>query len=226
MRLIIILFITLILTVSASWAQELKTPWIHTGLSMSAYSGELSRYDQYGAMFHIGLLLNKNNKFNGNFNLGIGSVRGENRQFRQFDNLDAIPNRYFKTNYLFLNYDLHYNIIKKEKLIVYISQGIGLFRFTPKDEAGNELLDQTNTRNSDETYNQLTLRLPTSVGAIYFLPNDWGVGLQTGLLNTMTNYIDNISELGEGGNDNILEFRLAFYVPFNSSQKARDSQDL
>ncbi|UII29380.1 hypothetical protein LVD15_13400 [Fulvivirga maritima] len=182
---------------------------------MSAYNGDLSQYDQYGALFHIGLQLNKNRKFNGNFNLGIGSVRGENSQFRLNDNLEATPNRYFKTSYLFINYDLHYNIIKKEQVIVYISQGIGLFRFNPKDEDGNNLSDQSNTRNSDETYSNLTLMLPTSVGAIYFLPNEWGVGFQAGLLNTMTNYIDNISELGDGGNDNILEFRLAFYVPFN-----------
>jgi hypothetical protein len=60
--------------------------------------------------------------------------------------------------------------------------------------------------------------LPTQVGAIYLLPNQWGIGIQAGLLNPLTDYLDNIKELGNrSGNDNVMQTRLLLYVPLNTT---------
>ncbi|UII21098.1 hypothetical protein [Fulvivirga ligni] len=210
------LAITLLLSLCFHYSSEAQNLWAHTGISMAAYKGDLSSYDQYRGLFQVGVQLNKKKRLNGNFNLGIGSVSGENRDFRRFETGDIEPNRYFRTNFFFLNYDLHYNIVKTDFLIVYVSQGIGFFRFTPKDDEGNSLIDQGNTRNPDESYRNSTFMLPTSAGATYFLPNKYGIGLQAGFLNPLTDYLDNISELGETGGDNILEFRFSLYVPIKN----------
>ncbi|MEP2770840.1 MAG: hypothetical protein ABJH05_01740 [Fulvivirga sp.] len=191
---------------------QLPQKWVHTGISMVSYKGDLSEYDQYSAAFHVGIQFNKKKRLNGGFNLGFGSVSGENRTFTTTVP-DKTPNRFFKSTYFYANYDLHINLIKKDNYIVYLSQGIGFIRFTPTDQFGEDLLEQNNTRADNETYRNASIMLPTKLGAMYYLPNDFGIGLQAGFYGTMTDYLDNISELGESGNDNILEYRMSLYVP-------------
>lgn len=184
------------------------------GITMAGYKGELASYDQYSGIFQAGVQFNQKEKLNGAFTLSIGTVKGQNPDFSAEK---GSPNRFFKTNLFALNYGLHYNIIKKPDFIFYISQGIGIIRFIPQDEFNEGLNDQSDTRAEGEIYRNVALLLPTQIGCIYFLKNNFGFGAQTGFLNTMTDYIDNISELGESGNDNILNFRLALYIPLSTS---------
>lgn len=189
--------------------------WLHTGVSMNAYKGDLSSYDQYTSAFHVGAQLNRKLRVNGNVNIGFGFINGENRNFTfESEQLPLpSPNRFFKTTFFYVNYDLHYNIIKKKNIIVYLSQGIGVMRFTPEDDDGNNLSEQQATREDGETYRKETLMLPTNIGAIYLFPNQFGISVQAGLYNTLTDYLDNISNLGDSKKDNILAFRFAFFVP-------------
>lgn len=103
--------------------------------------------------------------------------------------------------------------------MVYLSQGIGFIHFSPEDDEGNSLADLPNTREDQETYRQESFMLPTNVGVLYLLPNQYGVSVQAGFYNPMTDYLDNISQLGDSGNDNILAIRFAFYIPLISEQK-------
>lgn len=189
----------------------------HVGTSMVSYKGDLSGYDKYTVAFHGGIQFNKKKRLNGAFNLGFGNITGENRNYSG-SNPDKEPNRYFKTNFVFLNYDLHINLLKKEYYSIYLSQGIGFIRFTPTDQFGDDLQDQLITRADDESYRNASFMLPTKIGAMYLLPNYFGVGFEAGFYGTMTDYLDNISELGEAGNDNILSFRFNFYIPLFSDQ--------
>ena len=55
--------------------------------------------------------------------------------------------------------------------------------------------------------------LPTQVGANYFFKNTMGVGLQVGVLNPQTDYLDNISQLGNlENNDKVLSIRLMLII--------------
>ncbi|MTI21636.1 hypothetical protein E1176_11450 [Fulvivirga sp. RKSG066] len=211
-RLLFISCLTIFISYHTAQAQA-PGKWLHTGVSLVSYKGDLSTYDGYSAAFHAGIQFNNKKRLNGGFVLGLGSVTGENRDFFANNQSPQTPNRFFKTNFFHINYDLHINLVKKENFIAYLSQGVGFIRFTPTDQFGEDLQDQSNTREEDESYRNSSFMLPTKAGAMYFLPNGYGLGLEAGFFNTMTDYLDNISALGEDGNDNLLAFRFSFYVP-------------
>jgi len=193
-------------------SQEKKDKWLRVGLSGAASITDLSKYESFGAVGMVGLQFNKKKRLNGALLLGYGTIEGNDPTFTSPIS-NKSPNRFFSTSFLFGNYDLHYNFIKTQKVIVYVSQGIGFIRFTPEDQFGEGLEDQPNTRADDETYRNLSLILPTKLGGMYILPNQFGVGVEVGFFGTMTDYLDNISEFGDSGNDNIFALSLNLYIP-------------
>ena len=212
-----IIFVFLISIAYTGFAQQDSTlKWLQFGTAMNAYKGDFQGKAKYTSSFHIGLQFNKKRKLNGSVMLAAGTLNGEDRNF-SFESSQTpkpTPNQFVKTDFFHLSYELHYNIIKTENLIVYLSQGIGLIRYTPKDSEGNTLEDQPETRAEGESYRKESLMLPTSVGAVYLLPNQFGIAVQGGYLNTLTDYLDNISTLGDSSdNDNVLQIRLGIYVP-------------
>ncbi|MFY0650455.1 MAG: hypothetical protein JXQ96_00410 [Cyclobacteriaceae bacterium] len=197
--------------------QDPKKKEIYFGMGPSAYKGDLNGgFDKWSSSMYLGVKFNRFNKINGNFTLTIGTVNGQNVNY-VFDNgglPTPAPNRFFKTKFVGLNYELHYNFIDKENLKVYASQGIGIMRFDPKDEFNTSLIDQLETRAPSETYGNITLMLPTQVGVLYSLPNELSVGLQLGFSNTLSDYIDNISTYSaQGGKDNIFSYRFELHIP-------------
>ena len=199
--------------------------FLEIGVGATAYKGDLnSRYDYFASSLQIGIKFNKKKRLNSHLNLTIGSVVGQNYQYK-FSSTNvpvgtATPNQYFKTSIFSFQYDLQYNFIKKTNFILYMSQGIGFLRFVPKDEEGKELQDQRNTRANDETYNNTTLTLPLSFGAMYILKNGYGFGVQASYLFPQTDYIDNISSWGqESGKDKIAIVKFWLAVPLAKIKK-------
>ena len=193
--------------------------FLEIGVGATAYKGDLnSRYDYWASSLQIGIKFNKKKRLNSHLNLTIGSVVGQNYQYK-FSSVDfpagtATPNQYFKTSVFSFQYDLQYNFVKKSNFILYMSQGIGFLRFVPRDEDGKDLQDQRNTRVNNENYENTTLTLPLSFGAIYLLKNGYGFGVQTSYLFPQTDYIDNISGWGrESGKDKIAIVKFWVAVP-------------
>lgn len=189
--------------------------FIYGGVASSAYKGDLSDYEKWSASFHLGLKLNRNHRVNSNFNFSFGNITGQDINYTFIsDQGPTTPNRFFKTNFFTFNYDAQFNIIKKENLILYLSQGLGFIIFSPEDQFFNKLVDQPETREEGESYSSTALMLPTQIGVIYFLSNNYGIGFNLGILNTQTDYLDNISEWSlNSGNDNVIWAKLSFYVP-------------
>lgn len=194
-----------------------KRKEIHLGLGPASYSGDLGNaYSGSSLLVSVGLKLNKDKKFNGNIKLSLGTVTGQELDYTTVDNTGvmATPNTFFKSSFFGLNYEAHYHILDKEKLKIYISQGIGLFRFDPKDESGQELIDQPNTRPLGESYRNLIIQLPTQLGIKYYLPNAYAVGVQFGFINPITDHLDNLGVWGnKNGNDNILSVQFQLHMP-------------
>jgi hypothetical protein len=190
---------------------------LEVGVAANAYRGDLAtKYQKWSSAFQLGLKLNGKKRLNGHFNLGIGSVTGQNLnyQYNGADAQTATPNRFFKTSYVSLNYDLQVNLVKSRQWVVYLSQGAGLIRFAPKDERSQALPGQLDTRPEEESYNNITLLLPTQAGVMYLFANGYGVGLQSGWLNPQNDYLDNISQWGNRSKkDNVLSFRFSFLAP-------------
>lgn len=192
------------LNIKAS-AQEQSRPYLTIGGGLLSYKGDMGSYDKSGMGFNVGLRLTKKKRLNGSFNLGIGSISDDDPNTPVAQQIsDVVPNSYFKSSLAYINYTLNLNLIKNEKWWVFVSQGIGFVRFSPKNENGEKLVDLDNTRETGEDYRTSAFMLPTSLGFIYHLSEDWGVGMNTSLLNTQTDYLDNISKLGKSGNDNVL----------------------
>jgi hypothetical protein len=192
--------------------------FLETGIGPTAYKGDLSNhYQKFSSSFHLGLLMKNDKRMNGHFDLMIGNITGQNANLTfPIDTTTATPtpNKFFRTSLFSVNYDLIIKLIKKKNFTLYISQGIGILRFKPVDENKNNLSDQFNTREENETYNNFTIMLPTNIGAIYTLKNNYGLGVQLGWLNSQSDYLDNISKWGtRTKKDNVFICKFSFYVP-------------
>ena len=219
----IVLFTAIIWLISteAIYGQQLKL--VSAGVSANAYRGDLnSRLEKWSNIFHLGFRFNPSKKLNGSANLGIGFITGENFNyiFESTNIPTPNPNRFFRTNVTTVNYELNYNFLEWKNFTFFISQGIGLLRFNPKDEFFDDFQDQPDTRAPNETFANITLMLPTQLGFLYLFPNDFGLNFQVGLMNSFTDYLDNISDWGnKDGGDNIVSMRFSFLVPiYGSSQ--------
>lgn len=189
--------------------------FIYGGFSMNQYLGDLSTdHAKRTGSVMLGLKLNRKKRLNGSFELGYGQLTGQNSMYVFSGDEKAIPNRFFSSSFFTLHYNLHLNILKKENYTLYLSQGFGIIRYNPEDDLDRNLPDRFETRAPNETYSNTSVMLPTNLGFIYLLPNKWGLGLQAGYLNPLTDYLDNIGQWGNNsGNDNVLQYRFAVYAP-------------
>ncbi|HEY8401924.1 MAG TPA: hypothetical protein VIK89_11715 [Cytophagaceae bacterium] len=217
-KLVLLLSICSIPLLAVSQTEKV-TRFAEAALSANSYKGDLhSNYQKWTGAFHAGILLNHKYRLNGHFGLMAGTIMGDNADYQFTDNSGntATPNTFFKTSIIALNYDIHLNLLKKNNYIVYLTQGAGLLRFSPKNELNEELTGQFNTRAKNETYSNITLFFPTGIGAIYLFPNGYGAGFQATYLNTTSDYLDNISQYGHRQKkDNVLSYRFSFYIPIS-----------
>jgi len=208
---------TLLIVLAAHYSMGQKSKLISVGVSANAYRGDLtSSFEKWSNVFHLGLKFNASKKINGNFNLGVGFITGENLNYEfGSDEIPAPnPNRFFRTPIFILNYALNYNFFQWKKFTFYASQGVGLMRFNPQNEFFEDFQDHPETRAVNETFSNITLILPTQVGFLYLFENNFGLSFQVGLMNSLTDYLDNISDWGtKKGIDNILSTRFSFHIP-------------
>lgn len=202
---------------SLNTRSDYPTHLLIAGPAMHAYKGDLNdRYDKWGTGIHFSLQFNKNRRFNSELNIAIGQVSGQESQYdyQLSDGSYAPVNTVFSTNFSAISYHLHLNLIKKDHLRLYVSQGLGLMRFQPKDKNGDYLADRNSTRAPDEEYGSITAVLPWQIGGYYLFKNGFGVDAKVSWLNTTTDYIDNISAWGtNNGNDNIFTMRIGLIIP-------------
>lgn len=192
---------------------EAPTKFLELGISANSYRGDLNaNFDKYAIGIHAALKYNRKKRINGKLSLMYGMINGQNVNYPAA--LSETPNTFFTTTMLTFHYELHVNIIKKERYGVYLSQGIGLMRFNPKDENYENLSDQFDTRPDGESYSPVTLMLPTSLGGYYLLKNGYGIGLQLQYLNSRSDYLDNISQWGfRKKKDNVFLTKFTIYIP-------------
>lgn len=190
---------------------------LEIGVGPTVYKGDLSdQYRKWASAFYLGVKFNKKHRINGHLNLAIGTITGQNAgyTFTGESETTPTPNRFFKTSFFSLNYDVQVNLLKRPHWIIYVSQGIGFTRYNPKDEYGASFQNQLNSRPANETYGSISAVLPTQTGVMYLLSNGYGAGVQGGWLNPQSDYIDNISQWGNRSKkDNVLWVKFQFIVP-------------
>ncbi|MCC5944466.1 MAG: hypothetical protein JJT94_05985 [Bernardetiaceae bacterium] len=194
--------------------------FLELGMSADAYRGDLqNRFRSWGRTFHIGAVWNKDALIAPATSLSIGRIQGSNHLFNASmpDSLlleGTQPNRSFYTNFVALQAELRIQFLRHERYTLYIAPGIGLLNFTPRDDNGNALADQNNTRNFTEIYNSNAIMLPIRIGGHYIFENGFGFAANMGFLNPFTDYLDNISELGNPDRrDQVLSMKFSLLVP-------------
>ncbi len=185
---------------------------LYGGIGAVAYRGDLAdSYQKWSSWFHIGLQKNRRRWLNPRVEVFYGTLSGQNSAYT-FEG--GNPNLFFQTSLIGGSMNLQLNIIKQKSFMLYVSQGLGLAYYWIEDKNGNNLDKQPQTRTLGEVYSPTLLLLPSSIGATYLFPNQFGLGVEAGLQNTMTDYLDNISKWGKDtGNDNALRIKFSFYAP-------------
>ncbi|MEN7546834.1 outer membrane beta-barrel protein [Rapidithrix thailandica] len=210
----------IVCTHTANAQEKTRNVLIELGVGPNAYKGELSKgYEKWASAFHAALQFNRSKKINFRLGLRFGHTIGQDLHFKP-SSKNAQVNTFVKTNFWGANMDVMLHLLKKEHVRVYLSQGLGLLHFAPKDAEGHALVDQTDTRDANETYSLNTAFFPTSLGIAYHLDNNYGASLQFSLLNPFNDYLDNISQWGNSSDkDNILSVRLSFLIPLYLESK-------
>lgn len=202
---VILVFLLLIGLKTSVLAQSYSNA-LHVGLDAYSYKGDLGRaYHKWSGGIRLGASFNKKKRVNGIINFSYGLLTGQSTERLLENELGKKPNTFFNTSILALNVNVCINIIKKDHYKIYFGQGVGIIRYIPKDEYGALLQDQFNTRADGESFANISFSLPTRLGGTYLFENGFGVNAEIGFMNTVTDYLDNVSQFGTNeGNDNIM----------------------
>lgn len=195
-----------------------KTPkaWIKLQPAFLTYKGDYSKMGQNaGAAFQAEAWWHPEKRLGATAGLILGTISADTYVDPTIFNGDIQPTNYFKTPFLWIGGGFRFFIFQKSWGKFYVSQSVGLMRFTPKDGQGNKLADQLNTRAPQEEYGNTSLSLPSRVGFILNWPRPYAVGINAQLLNPLTDYLDNTSTLGNPNNkDQLLSLGISFYLPY------------
>lgn len=196
---------------------SVRKKFLFAGLNSISYKGSLSpTYAVWTPAFKFGVAFQKRKILNEMLSLTFGRFIGESRDYKlpSTANSSLQPVNRFRTDFISINYDLQILLFQYRSLRIFISQGVGLMRFTPKDWDGNILIDRNRTRNPDEDFNSVTLSFPTQIGLRYSFSNGMAFGFQAGWLNVRSNYLDNMNELSDNSRgDNLAVYRMQYFIP-------------
>lgn len=184
-------------------------------VSPSSYSGDVGNaFQKWTSIYEIGLKLNKKQRINGKISVAWGRLQGQEENLGITTAATIGRNNFFNTSFFKFQYELQLNLFKSKNFAFFIAQGIGAWQFTVRNQAGDNLQDIRSSRAANEDFDNLTLILPSSLGAYYLFDNGYGFGLQLAYLNPRTDYIDNVSQLGnKGGNDQVFQAGFQVFIP-------------
>jgi len=202
-------------SVNAADSTKIRKKFLVVGASALAYKGSLQEsYARWTPGFQVGIKFEKRKLVNGMLSATFGKLIGENRNYQKPSKFgDEIqPVSKFQTTFFSLQYEAQVLLLTYHGFRIFASQGIGLFRFTPQDWDGNSLFEKDRTRNKGESFSKNAIQFPTQIGFQYWFPNQMGFGFQAGWFNTLTKFIDNMSDLSTNEiSDNVAAFRFQFF---------------
>jgi hypothetical protein len=212
----ILILLSFLLAFSVSGQDSTFTKFVGISAGASIPKTDLEpTYKKPGVQLSAFMQFDPNRWLNVGLWFSAGEVQSENRGVRFFDQSEFQINDFARANYYSLHVEASFHLLKKSNYSVYLAQGFGFMRFTVFDRDKNNLANQLDSRAQGEDYSNLTVLLPTTLNAYYFLPNDFGIHFRTGWLNPQTDYLDNISEFGNSdNNDNLFILQLSIIKRF------------
>lgn len=184
------------------------------GISGTAYQGDLTthndRFYRFNPGFNASLQFASKKLITPQVNVGFGKFTAQDRDIAAVDGIQ--PNTFVETNFFNVDLRLKVRFFRNHKVNPYGSIGIGLLGYTPRDLNGSGLVENTNTRNPDETYGSITASFPLSAGVEIHMNPILSVGCEYTYRPAGTDYLDNIGQLGQAeGNDKLHTLLLTVY---------------
>jgi hypothetical protein len=220
-----VLHLTILLLLAAAvlpaQSPEQKPLKLGLGLLGASYVGDLNTNGQALYRFNpgvsISLQFDSEKLVAPQLNTGFGKFVAQDRDIMGAEG--AQPNTYVETPFFFVDFRLRARFLRETAFNPYFSLGIGLLGYTPKDQDGNNLLDNISTRAEGETYGSITAGFPFSLGFEVKLNALVGLGLEYTYRLTVSDYLDNISQLGpRDGKDRLQSLLLSVYFTFDPNR--------
>jgi hypothetical protein len=188
------------------------------GMSGSTYVGDLNTNGEALYRFYPGmgfsLQFASPRRVSPQLNTGFGKFVAQNRDLEPVGSVR--PNTFVETRIFFVDFRLKARFMRERAFAPYVSAGIGLLGYTPRDQNGNNLLDNLSTRADGETYGSMTAGFPLSVGAELRMSPFVALGLEYTYRPTTSDYLDNIGLVGaRDGKDKLQSLMLSFYFTFD-----------
>ncbi len=188
------------------------------GLLAAGYAGDLTvnshPFERFSAGASLSLQFASEKLISPQLNGGFGKFSAQDRDIAAVEGVQ--PNTFVETPFFFVDLRIKARFLRETGFNPYISAGIGMLGFTPRDGMGNSLLDNYSTRQEGETYGSITANFPLSAGFEVKLSPILLVGLEYTYRVTTTDYLDNISALGQKeGNDNLQSILLSLGLTFD-----------
>jgi hypothetical protein len=194
----------------------IKAVKLGIGFSTFGFRGDLAEGDDAqplasGAGFTLEVASEKTVR--PQLNVGFGRITVQYRNLSP--PVAGTPNTFTDTKLFYANLLLQGHILKSRRIHPIIGTGIGILSFTPRDAAGNSLVEQPQTRLEAENYGTTALMVPLTLALTGRATSRLDVQLRYQYCIVATDYLDNVSELGtKAGNDGLnhlqllLQFRL------------------
>ena len=218
MKRLSLLVLSLLLSMAARSQTEQKPLRLGIGLFGTAYSGDLTTDGDALHRFYpganISLQFATPKLISPQLNVGFGRFVSQDRDIAAVEGVQ--PNTFVDTRFFYVDFRLKARFLRESWFHPYGSLGIGLLGYTPRDQDGNNLLDNVSTRQDGETYGTITASFPLSLGMEFEMSHLVMLGLEYTLRPTGTDFLDNISALGpDSGNDRLQALLLSVTFTFD-----------
>jgi opacity protein-like surface antigen len=199
------------------------------GLMGATYVGDLNAnggsFERFSPGAGLSLQFASEHLLSPQLNAGFGKFMAQDRELTAVEGVQ--PNTFVQTPFFFVDLRLKAKFLREAFLHPYLSAGVGLLGYTPKDADDNSLIDNLATRKEGETFGSMTAGLPLSTGLEFEFSPIIMVGLEYTYRITTSDYLDNIGLIGlRDGKDKLQSLLLTLYITFDpdatTSLKGRD----
>jgi Outer membrane protein beta-barrel domain len=203
-----------------AWSQQPMQSPLRLGLGLlgTTYVGDLNSQGGAWERFSPGACLSlqfaSDHLLSPQLNAGFGKFVAQDRTLQSVEGVQ--PNTFVQTPFFFVDLRLKARFLRTLPVHPYLSAGVGLLGYTPKDADANNLIDNTATRNDGELYGSMTAGLPLSTGVEIRLSPILHLGLEYTYRITTSDYLDNIGQVGlRDGKDKLQSLLLSLYITFD-----------
>jgi hypothetical protein len=188
------------------------------GLMGTSYIGDLNSnggaWNRFSPGADLSLQFASEHLLSPQLNAGFGKIVAQDRTLAPVDGV--VPNTFVQTPFFFVDLRLKARFLREAAVHPYLSAGVGLLGYTPRDLEGDNLIDNLATRKAGESYGSMTVGLPLSAGLELRLHPILHLGLEYTYRVTGSDYLDNIGQVGlRDGKDKMQSLLLTLYITFD-----------